>query len=55
MDEIKNYWNKQPCNIKLNQEHIFPYKIPDYKQYKYIKEGWFEQMPEKIFRTLEKN
>lgn len=41
-------------NIQINQEHIFPYKIPDYKQYKYIKEGWFEQMPEKIFRTLEK-
>jgi SAM-dependent methyltransferase len=41
-------------NIQINQEHIFPYKIPDYKQYKYIKEEWFEEMPENIFRTLEK-
>jgi SAM-dependent methyltransferase len=41
-------------NIQINQEHIFPYKIPDYKQYKYIKEDWFEHMPENLFRTLEK-
>jgi SAM-dependent methyltransferase len=41
-------------NIRIHQDHIFPYKIPEYKQYKYIKEEWFEQMPSEIFRVLER-
>jgi SAM-dependent methyltransferase len=40
-------------NIQIQQEHIFPYKIPDYKQYRYIKEDWFEHMPDNIFKGLE--
>ena len=40
-------------NIQIQQEHIFPYKIPEYKQYKYVKEDWFEQMPENVFKALE--
>lgn len=40
-------------NIQIRQEHIFPYKIPEYKQYKYIKEDWFEQMPDNVFKALE--
>jgi len=41
-------------NIQICQEHIFPYKISEYKQYQYKKEEWFEHMPSEIFRTLEK-
>lgn len=40
-------------NIHIRQDHIFPYKIPEYKQYLYKKEEWFEHMPQEIFRTLE--
>ena len=40
-------------NVQIQQTHIFPYKIPEYKQYKYVKEDWFECMPEDIFRALE--
>jgi SAM-dependent methyltransferase len=40
-------------NIQIQQEHIFPYKITEYKQYTYVKEDWFEQMPEKVFKALE--
>tara|TARA_B100001175_G_scaffold312698_1_gene319121 strand:- start:727 stop:1500 length:774 start_codon:yes stop_codon:yes gene_type:complete len=42
-------------NIKIEQEHIFPYKIPEYKNNIYIKEPWFENMPEDLFKILEKN
>jgi SAM-dependent methyltransferase len=41
-------------NIDIHQDHIFPYKIPEYKQYKYLKEEWFEHIPEKIFKVMEK-
>ena len=41
-------------NINIEQTHIFPYKIPEYKRYEYKKEDWFENMPENIFKVLEK-
>ena len=41
-------------NIRINQEHIFPYKISEYKKYEYKKEVWFESMPQEIFNVLEK-
>jgi SAM-dependent methyltransferase len=40
-------------NIDIWQTHIFPYKIPEYKQYVYKKEDWFEHMSEEMFRGLE--
>jgi hypothetical protein len=40
-------------NIQIQQDHIFPYKVPDYKQYRYVKEDWFEYMPNNIFKGLE--
>lgn len=36
-------------------DHIFPYYIPDYKQYRYTKVWYFRWMPQLIFRWLEKN
>ena len=41
--------------ISIEQDHIFPYQIEPYKQGNYIKQPWFESMPLKMFRTLEKN
>jgi hypothetical protein len=35
-------------------EHIFPYRIPDYVKYEYVKEWYWRMLPEKVFRTLEK-
>jgi len=35
-------------------EHIFPYRIPEYKQYEYKKTWLFERMPAPLFRFLEK-
>ena len=37
----------------ITQDHIFPYKVEEYKKYEYIKEPWFEAMPDKEFRALE--
>lgn len=41
--------------ISIDQDHIFPYQIEPYKQGKYIKQPWFESMPDQMFKTLEKN
>jgi len=38
----------------VNVEHIFPYHVPDYVQYRYIKEPHFRWMPAPLFRSLEK-
>ncbi|NYZ17908.1 class I SAM-dependent methyltransferase [Azospirillum sp. RWY-5-1] len=35
-------------------DHIFPYRIPDYVQYRYVKEWYFRWMPESLFRRLER-
>jgi SAM-dependent methyltransferase len=36
------------------QDHIFPYQVEPYKQGQYIKQPWFESMPEEMFKTLER-
>ena len=41
--------------ISIEQDHIFPYQIEPYKKGEYIKQPWFESMPLKMFKTLEKN
>jgi SAM-dependent methyltransferase len=40
--------------LSIAQEHIFPYVIEEYVQYRYRREPWFEEMPEPMFRTLER-
>src|SRR5271170_7065334 len=35
-------------------DHIFPYRIPDYVQYRYVREPYFAWMPPALFRSLEK-
>ncbi len=35
-------------------EHIFPYRIPDYVKYRYVKNWYFRWMPEGMFRALER-
>jgi SAM-dependent methyltransferase len=39
----------------IRKDHIFPYRIEEYKRNEYVKQPWFEQMPEQMFRVLEKN
>jgi 2-polyprenyl-3-methyl-5-hydroxy-6-metoxy-1,4-benzoquinol methylase len=35
-------------------EHIFPYYIPEYVQYRYVKEWYFRWMPRPLFRAFER-
>lgn len=40
--------------VNAEYDHIFPYRIPDYVKYQYIKEWYFRYLPENVFRKLEK-
>jgi 2-polyprenyl-3-methyl-5-hydroxy-6-metoxy-1,4-benzoquinol methylase len=42
--EITNMW----------VDHIFPYRIPDYVQYRYRKVWYFRYLPQRLFRWMEK-
>jgi SAM-dependent methyltransferase len=42
------------CPATISTDHIFPYKIPDYVQYRYSKVWYFRWMPAPFFRWLEK-
>jgi 2-polyprenyl-3-methyl-5-hydroxy-6-metoxy-1,4-benzoquinol methylase len=57
-----SYSKKQFCTMVENQgmkiksvmvDHIFPYNIPDYVEYRYVKVWYFRWIPETMFRWLE--
>ncbi|MGB6199381.1 MAG: methyltransferase domain-containing protein [Candidatus Acidiferrales bacterium] len=39
---------------EVHADHIFPYRIADYGQYRYVKEFYFRAMPPSLFRALER-
>ena len=41
-------------NINIRIDHIFPYRIADYAQYRYVKAWYFAWMPPNLFHWLEK-
>ena len=41
--------------LDMQVDHIFPYRISDYVQYRYIKEWYFDRLPRSFFRRLEKS
>lgn len=40
---------------EISANHIFPYRIPDYLQHRYVKVWYFRWMPRSLFRWLERN
>lgn len=40
--------------IDMQVDHIFPYRIADYTQYRYVKMWYFRFLPKTVFRFLEK-
>ena len=40
---------------EMSVEHIFPYCIPGYVQYRYVKVWYFRWMPQSLFRWLERH
>ena len=41
--------------MEMWADHIFPYRIPKYVQYRYIRVWYFRWMPQQLFRWLEKH
>jgi 2-polyprenyl-3-methyl-5-hydroxy-6-metoxy-1,4-benzoquinol methylase len=39
---------------ELSVDHVFPYRIRDYVQYRYVKEPYFRWVPEPLFRAFER-
>jgi len=39
---------------RLWVDHIFPYRVADYVQYRYVREPHFRWMPAPLFRALER-
>lgn len=55
-DEIKyDLLGKEFDIISIEQDHIFPYQIEPYKKGEYLKQPWFETMPNHMFKVLEQN
>jgi 2-polyprenyl-3-methyl-5-hydroxy-6-metoxy-1,4-benzoquinol methylase len=40
--------------LDLYVDHVFPYRIPEYVQYRYVKEPYFRWMPDSLFRAFER-
>jgi 2-polyprenyl-3-methyl-5-hydroxy-6-metoxy-1,4-benzoquinol methylase len=39
---------------ELHVDHVFPYRIPDYVEYRYVREPYFRWTPERLFRAFER-
>lgn len=54
-NEAKKLFASQGFEIQdLKVDHIFPYRIKEYVEYRYVKEWYFRWMPKKLFAWLEK-
>jgi SAM-dependent methyltransferase len=53
-DEIIELLGDDFVVTNMERDHIFPYQIEPYKQGKYVKQPWFECMPDEMFEILEK-
>jgi hypothetical protein len=38
----------------LHVDHVFPYHVRDYVEYRYVKEPYFRVLPEPLFRAFER-
>jgi 2-polyprenyl-3-methyl-5-hydroxy-6-metoxy-1,4-benzoquinol methylase len=52
--EIEEILRKSGLTLKaIEQDHIFPYVVEEYKKYNYVREVWFQAMPQEVLRALE--
>jgi ubiquinone/menaquinone biosynthesis C-methylase UbiE len=42
------------CVHDVTADHVFPYRVEDYVQYRYVKEPYFRVMPAPVFRRFER-
>lgn len=54
--EVQNLLEQYGFSVTdMQVEHIFPYRISDYIQYRYVKVWYFRWMPQVLFRWLERH
>lgn len=52
---LTGYVNKQGFEVKdIFVDHVFPYRIPDYVQYRYKREWYFAWMPKPLFNAFQR-
>jgi SAM-dependent methyltransferase len=55
-DEVVSIFENQGLVVtSYRQDHIFPYNVEEYKNYNYVLQPWFNEMPKVMFRALEKS
>jgi ubiquinone/menaquinone biosynthesis C-methylase UbiE len=53
--EITTILNASELSVtSIDQDHVFPYVVEEYKAYNYVREAWFQVMPPEVFYALEK-
>jgi SAM-dependent methyltransferase len=53
--EARRLLQRGPFRVKRMQvDHIFPYRIPDYVAYRYVRCGYFRWLPAPLFHALER-
>lgn len=52
-DEVRSMF-KDWTHVSIEQTHIFPYVVKDYVAHRYVKQPWFEAMPQAMFDALQK-
>ena len=40
--------------VDVAVDHVFPYRVRDYVEYRYVKEPYFRWMPDRLFRRFER-
>jgi len=56
LGEVRKILKRHGFKVKdIRIEHIFPYRIPDYVEYRYVKVWYFRWMPRSLFRWLERH
>ena len=54
-DEARVLVERQGFRVReLRVDHVFPYRIRDYVEYRYVKEAYFRWMPDRVFRAFER-
>lgn len=54
--DLQKLFRQYGFDVKeIKVDHIFPYRIPDYKKYNYVKEWYFRWLPKRVFRWLEQH
>lgn len=52
--ELRSLMERSGFRVKrIQAQHIFPYRIRDYVQYRYTKEWYFRWLPQPVFHALE--